>query len=50
MSNLEAAADGEQYEWTTMYQEFANVAEKEGFKAIAMSFREVAKVEKFHQN
>jgi rubrerythrin len=50
LSNLEAAADGEQYEWTAMYQEFANVAEKEGFKAIAMSFREVAKVEKFHEN
>lgn len=50
LSNLESAADGEQYEWTTMYHKFADVAEKEGFKAIAMSFLEVAKVEKFHES
>jgi rubrerythrin len=49
LSNLEAAADGEQYEWTTMYQDFANIAQKEGFKEIAMSFREIVKVEKFHE-
>jgi rubrerythrin len=49
LSNLEAAAAGENYEWTTMYQDFANVAEQEGFKDIARSFREIAKVEKFHE-
>jgi rubrerythrin len=49
LSNLEAAAAGENYEWTTLYQDFAAEAEKEGFKAIAASFREIAKVEKFHE-
>jgi rubrerythrin len=49
LSNLEHAAAGENYEWTTMYQDFAAVAQKEGFKDIAMSFREIAKVEKFHE-
>lgn len=48
-SNLEAAAAGENYEWTTMYQDFARVAEQEGFREIAVSFREIAKVEKFHE-
>jgi rubrerythrin len=50
LSNLEAAAEGEKYEWTTMYQDFANVAEQEGFKEIAISFREIAKVEHFHES
>ena len=49
LSNLEAAAAGENYEWTTLYQNFAEVAEQEGFKEIARSFREIAKVEKFHE-
>jgi len=49
LSNLEAAAEGEKYEWTTMYQDFAAVAEKEGFRDVAISFREIAKVEKFHE-
>jgi rubrerythrin len=49
LSNLEAAAEGENYEWTTMYQNFAEVAHQEGFKEIAVSFREIAKVEKFHE-
>jgi rubrerythrin len=48
-SNLEAAAEGEKYEWTTMYQDFAKVAEEEGFREVAISFREIAKVEKFHE-
>ena len=48
-SNLEAAAKGEKYEWTTMYQDFAKVADEEGFGEVAMSFREIAKVEKFHE-
>ena len=50
LSNLLAAAEGENYEWTTMYQNFAEVAEKEGFKEIASSFQEIATVEKFHEN
>jgi rubrerythrin len=49
LSNLEAAADGEKYEWTTMYQDFANIAEKEGFAEIAISFKEIRTVEKFHE-
>lgn len=49
LSNLEAAAAGENYEWTTMYQNFAEVAAKEGFQEIAESFREIAKVEQFHE-
>lgn len=49
LSNLEAAAAGENYEWTTLYQNFAEVAEKEGFKEVALSFREIAKVERFHE-
>jgi len=48
-SNLQAAAEGENYEWTTLYQNFAEEAEKEGFQEIAGSFREIAKVEKFHE-
>jgi rubrerythrin len=49
LSNLGAAAAGENHEWTTLYQNFAEVADKEGFKDIAVSFREIAKVEKFHE-
>ncbi len=48
-SNLQAAAEGENFEWTTLYQNFAQEAEKEGFKEIAASFKEIAKVEKFHE-
>ena len=47
--NLEAAADGENYEWTDMYDEFARVAEEEGFTAIANKFRGVAAIEKEHE-
>ncbi len=50
LSNLIAAAEGENYEWTTMYQNFANEADQEGFKEIAASFREIAKVEHFHES
>ena len=49
VENLEAAADGENYEWTDMYEEFARVAEEEGFKAIAAKFRGVAAIEKEHE-
>lgn len=47
--NLFAAAAGENYEWVTMYEEFAKTAEKEGFLAIAAKFRMVAKIEKEHE-
>ena len=50
MSNLLAAAEGEHYEWTTLYQNFAIVAEQEGFKEVAASFREIAQVEHFHES
>ena len=49
VENLEAAADGENYEWTDMYEEFAKVAEEEGFTAIAKKFRGVAAIEKEHE-
>ncbi len=47
--NLLAAAEGENYEWTDMYKEFAEVAEEEGFKAIAAKFRMVGEIEKHHE-
>ncbi len=47
--NLLAAAEGENYEWTEMYDEFAKVAEEEGFPALARQFRGVAAVEKEHE-
>ena len=48
-ANLGAAADGENYEWTDMYEGFAKTAEKEGFKELAAKFRAVAKIEKRHE-
>ncbi len=47
--NLLAAAEGENYEWTDMYAEFAKVAEEEGFTKLAYQFKEVAKIEKAHE-
>lgn len=47
--NLAAAADGENYEWTDMYEEFAKTAEAEGFKGLAEKFRMVAAIEKRHE-
>lgn len=47
--NLKAAAEGEKLEWGTIYPNFADVAEKEGFKDVAVTFRMVAKVEKSHE-
>ena len=47
--NLLAAADGENYEWTDMYDEFAKVAREEGFTAIAKKFEAVAQIEKHHE-
>ena len=47
--NLEAAADGENYEWTDMYAEFAKTADEEGFHELAEKFRGVAAIEKQHE-
>ena len=48
-TNLAAAADGENYEWTDMYETFAKDAEEEGFTALAAKFRAVAAIEKRHE-
>ena len=47
--NLEAAADGENYEWTDMYEEFAKTAQEEGFTELAEKFRQVGAIEKEHE-
>lgn len=47
--NLKAAAEGENYEWTDMYEGFAVTAEKEGFPELAHKFRLVAAIEKHHE-
>ncbi len=47
--NLKDAADGENYEWTTMYKDFAKVAKEEGFDEIATLFEEVGEVEEEHE-
>lgn len=47
--NLETAADGENYEWTDMYVEFAKTAEEEGFPQLAKKFLMVAEIEKHHE-
>ncbi len=47
--NLAAAADGENYEWTDMYESFAKTAEAEGFPELAAKFRGVAAIEKHHE-
>ena len=47
--NLAAAAEGENYEWTDMYAEFAKTAEEEGFSELAARFRLVAAIEKHHE-
>ncbi|MBI5664081.1 MAG: rubrerythrin family protein [Nitrospirae bacterium] len=48
--NLDHAADGENLEWTTLYADFEKIAMDEGFPEIARAFREIAKVEKFHES
>lgn len=47
--NLRAAAEGEKYEWGTLYPNFAEIAEEEGFPEVARTFRNVAKVEEYHE-
>ena len=47
--NLKDAIEGENYEWTNMYEEFAKVAEEEGFRELAVKFRQVGAIEKHHE-
>jgi rubrerythrin len=47
--NLKAAAEGEKLEWGTLYPNFADVAQQEGFPDVANTFRMVAKVESYHE-
>lgn len=49
-SNLEAAAAGENLEWTTLYADFGKIAADEGFPEVASSFEQIAKVERFHES
>ncbi len=49
-SNLEQAADGENYEWTDMYEQMAREADAEGFFEVAKKFRSVAAIERNHEN
>ena len=49
LDNLNDAAEGENYEWASMYPEFAKVAEEEGFTEIAAKFKLVADIEKAHE-
>jgi len=49
LENLKASADGENEEWTELYPMFADIAEEEGFKDIANTYRMIAKVEKAHE-
>ncbi len=48
-ANLKTAADGENFEWTDMYDSFAQTAEEEGFAELAAKFRLVASIEKHHE-
>ena len=49
VSNLKEAADGENYEWTDMYETFAKEAEEEGFTSLAAKFRMVGEIERHHE-
>jgi rubrerythrin len=49
-TNLEEAAAGENMEWTTLYADFAKIAKEEGFNDVAVSFEQIAKVERFHES
>ena len=50
LENLKAAADGENEEWSEIYPEFAKIADEEGFDEITDAFRNIAKVEKAHED
>ncbi|MDR0942154.1 MAG: rubrerythrin family protein [Holosporales bacterium] len=49
IKNLKDAANGENYEWTTMYAQFAKEAKEEGFHEVALLFQKVAEIEKSHE-
>ena len=49
-SNLEAAAAGENMEWTKLYADFSKIARDEGYPEVARSFEQISKVEKFHES
>ena len=49
-SNLEAAAAGENMEWSCLYKDFAKTAKQEGFLEVVNSFEQIAKVERFHES
>ena len=49
-ANLAAAAEGENFEWTDMYEDFAVTAENEGFPELAQKFRMVGEIEKRHED
>ncbi|MDD2471485.1 MAG: rubrerythrin family protein [Dehalococcoidales bacterium] len=49
LANLKAAADGEKMEWSILYAEAEKTAREEGFEDIAVSFKEIAEVEEFHE-
>ncbi|MBW2154613.1 MAG: rubrerythrin family protein [Deltaproteobacteria bacterium] len=49
LTQLKSAAAGEKLEWTTLYTGFADVAQEEGFKDVANTFRQVAEVEQWHE-
>lgn len=49
-SNLEAAAAGENMEWTTLYQDFAKAAKDDGLAEVARSFEQIANIERFHES
>jgi len=49
-TNLEEAAAGENMEWTTLYSDFAKIANDEGFPEVTRTFEQIAKVEKFHES
>ncbi|MDD5604734.1 MAG: rubrerythrin family protein [Dehalococcoidales bacterium] len=49
LANLKAAADGEKMEWSIIYAEAEKTARQEGFEDIAVSFKEIAEVEEFHE-
>ena len=50
LENLKAAAEGENEEWTSLYPEFARIADEEGYKEVAACFKMITKVEKAHED
>lgn len=50
LENLKAAAEGENEEWTSLYPEFARIADEEGYKEVAATFKMITKVEKAHED